>query len=411
MEDNAMIHFLTINPDTFLWIEDKYGLLYDSGNFTSYRFRLTPQILRLCDKLKDPDNLYSVEINSEDIDGEILAFITHITEKGMGKIHDNSSDKYLISFPPLLNIQHSWERIKASGDDAYCEILPYLTSLTFYIGGRCPVMDYYRQTTYPVCSKEFMPSKRILDFLSEASSPYIKDIRIVFSNIKDYQDLSSLLEGLRKFKNAVTLYVRAEDMKNAENVTPLADKKINLAVLHVAPFTADLSQQPDAKHIFLVTSDKEYIEVNKICCDNDRVVTDIVPIYNGENADFFHDNVFLSEYEILNSKLERRTVFAHMSVNTGFFGKLTFMPDGKAYAGSASDIPIGNINDSIYDLISHELERNTAWRRTRDTHKQCKTCMYRYLCPSPSIYEEVMGIECICMDLKEKGSDIEDILP
>lgn len=398
MEDNEMAQFLTINPNTFLWLEDKYGLMYDSGNFTSYRFRLTPQIFRLCDKLKNPDNLYSVEINPEDIDDEILDFITYVTENGMGKIYDNSSGQYLVSFPPLLNIQHSWERIKAKGDEAYSEILPYLTSLTFYIGGICPAIDSYRQTTYPVCSEKFLSSNRILGFLSDASSPYIKDIRIVFSNIKDYPELSPLLEGLREFGNAVTLYVRAEDMEKAKNVTIIAENKINLAVLHISPFTSDLSQMPDAKHIFLITSNKEYTEANKIRYDNDKVATDVVPIYNGENIDFFHDSVFLSEHEILNSKLERRTVFAHMSVNTGFFGKLTFMPDGKAYACSASDIPIGDINDSIYNLIFTELEHNTAWRKTRDYHEQCKTCMYRYLCPSPSVYEKVMECECICSD-------------
>ena len=43
---------LTINPDTFLWLEDKYGLLYDSGSFASYKFRLTPQISQLCDRLQ-----------------------------------------------------------------------------------------------------------------------------------------------------------------------------------------------------------------------------------------------------------------------------------------------------------------------------------------------------------------------
>lgn len=134
-----MKRYLTINPDTFLWIEGQYGLLYDSCRFSSYKFRLTSQISQLCNKLQDPDNLYSVEIYLDNIDDDLIAFIEHVTEKGMGRIHDNLWKRHLISFPPLLNIQHSWERIKARGNEAHIETLPYLTSLTFYTGGSCPI--------------------------------------------------------------------------------------------------------------------------------------------------------------------------------------------------------------------------------------------------------------------------------
>ena len=102
---------------------------------------------------------------------------------------------------------------------------------------------------------------------------------------------------------------------------------------------------------------------------------------------------------------ERKAVFAHMAVNTGFFGSLTFMPDGRAYASPAYGEQIGDISDSVYDLITAELERNTAWRLTRNMPKRCKNCLYRYMCPSPSAYEKVMGFDCICTDLKEIGGD------
>lgn len=93
-----MKRYLTINPDTFLWIEGQYGLLYDSCRFSSYKFRLTSQISQLCNKLQDPDNLYSVEIYLDNIDDDLKAFIEHVTEKGMGRIHDNLWKRHLISF-------------------------------------------------------------------------------------------------------------------------------------------------------------------------------------------------------------------------------------------------------------------------------------------------------------------------
>lgn len=402
MEDKEMKQRLTINPDTFLWLEDKYGLLYDSGSFASYKFRLTPQISQLCDRLQDPDNLYSVEVDLDNTDDEFSDFIAQVTRKGMGRTHDDSGERHLISFPPLLNVQHSWERIKTRGNEAYSEILPYLTSLTFNLGGTCPVTDYYKQTTYPVCSETILSAERILGFLLDAGSPYITDIGIVFSSLKDYQDINPLLAGLQEYGDAVTLYVRAEDLEEAETAAILSNVGIRMAVLHTASFATDINPMSQARHIFLITSEKEYTEVNKWSSDNGIDPPEIVPIFNGKNAAFFRRNVFLSEHEILDSRLIRRSIFAHMVINTGYFGKLTFMPDGKAYADPASGISVGCINDSVYTLITAELEHNTGWRRTRDTLERCNKCIYRYLCPSPSPYEKVMRLDCICTDFKEE---------
>ena len=85
-----MRQILTINPDTFLWADGRHGLLYDSGSFASYRFRLTPQISGLCSRLMNPDSLYSVDIDMDCIDSGLRDFIGKVTEKGMGMLHDDS---------------------------------------------------------------------------------------------------------------------------------------------------------------------------------------------------------------------------------------------------------------------------------------------------------------------------------
>ena len=327
-----MRQILTINPDTFLWADGRHGLLYDSGSFASYRFRLTPQISGLCSRLMNPDSLYSVDIDMDSIDSGLRNFIGQVTEKGMGTLHDDSGQRHLISFPPLLNIQRSWERIKTRGYEAYNETLPCLTSLTFYTGGICPDTDWYRQVAYPVCSEKTLATEKILGFLADAGSPYITDIRIVLSSVKGYSDLHYLLDGLRTYGDAVTLYIRAEETIGTETAAMLSGSGISVVLLHAAPFTDFISQASAARHIFLITSEKEYEEALRWGGANGIETPDIVPVFNGENADFFRENVFLTEREILGSRLERRSVFAHMAVNTGFFGSLTFMPDGNAYS-------------------------------------------------------------------------------
>ena len=85
-----MRQILTINPDTFLWADGRHGLLYDSGSFTSYRFRLTPQISGLCSRLMNTDSLYSVDIDMDSIDSGLRDFIGKVTGKGMSTLHDDS---------------------------------------------------------------------------------------------------------------------------------------------------------------------------------------------------------------------------------------------------------------------------------------------------------------------------------
>lgn len=187
----------------------------------------------------------------------------------------------------------------------------------------------------------------------------------------------------------------------------LASSGLRTTVLYVRAPEKSLSrpEHVSTKSIFLVSSESECETAEAWCRDNKIDFFDLIPIFNGKNKDFFIKNMFLSEEDILRSHLERRTVFAHMVVNTEFFGHMTVMPDGKVYA-DPTEQSIGNIEDSVYDLITSELEHNTAWRKTRNMLEKCHTCLYRYLCPSPNAYEKIMNIDCICTNkIKKKEGE------
>lgn len=103
------------------------------------------------------------------------------------------------------------------------------------------------------------------------------------------------------------------------------------------------------------------------------------------------------ERERLGALLSKREIFLHMAVNANYFGKLTAFPDRTVHA-DVNRPAIGTMDDSIYRLISNEMEANTAWRITREFVRSCRDCLLRFLCPSPSSYENVMKLECICSD-------------
>lgn len=58
--------------------------------------------------------------------------------------------------------------------------------------------------------------------------------------------------------------------------------------------------------------------------------------------------------------------------------------------------PIGDSEEKINELVFKEMKNGKAWFLTRDEVSPCKDCLFRYLCPSPSNYELVIGKPNLC---------------
>lgn len=389
---------LTINPNTFLWMEGNFGLLYDSRSYISYEFEITSSIEELCLSLINPDNLYSVTLDMSSTDPYLKNFIEKIVACGFGLLHDNMSG-YLVSYPPLLNIQNSWEKICKRGNDAYCEVLQYLSSVTVYTGGKCVDTELYKQTIYPVNSIQCLSSETILRFIASIYTSHLSKINIVFSSMHEYHDRDELLDGLKDYEDIIAIYLRAEELTH-DSIKEMIRNNSGFSWRIIYTFGCNVKidglSNEFIKQIFLVTSRKEYLETVEQCIRNNVEHYDIVPVFNGDNIDFFEDEMMVTKEEILGRHLERREVFAHMSVNVNYWGHFSVMPDGGVYA-NLNDNSIGSINDSIYNLIENEMRENTAWRYTRDNKLLCSKCLLKYLCPSPSSYEYVMNLNCICI--------------
>lgn len=103
----------------------------------------------------------------------------------------------------------------------------------------------------------------------------------------------------------------------------------------------------------------------------------------------------MAEEDILQSNYDKQDIFAHQVMNTNFWGRLSVLPDGKVYS-NLNHPPLGTLKDRVYDLIVDEMTSKRAWRWIRDEVSPCKDCLFRYLCPSPSNYELVIGKPNLC---------------
>ncbi|MDD7455245.1 MAG: hypothetical protein PUK70_03195 [Bacteroidales bacterium] len=386
----------------FIWKNKDKVLFYDSdGQHKAKIYALNKFSSALCDRLCNPKNLYSVEFEHDSADDSLANFAEALVDDGFGRIADVEKAKHIISLPPLLNIQKAWDFIKTADVSAGSQILQYLKSLTIYVGGRSGNSQWYRQTIYPTNSDEVLVKDDIINFVNKAWSNHITEISLVFSSIGDYIEIDDLIKGLSKYGGKIKICLTSEDAYENMNAVQkiVGNSNFGLVFLHSGDnyyFPAACPKER-LKRIYLIQSEGEYKKASESCEKYSDIDQDFIPVYNGHNSEFFRKNVLLTESEILDSFLSKREIFLHMAVNTNYFGKLTALPDRTVHA-DVNRPAIGTMDDSIYRLISNEMEANTAWRMTREFFRSCRNCLLRFLCPSPSSYENVMKLECICSD-------------
>ena len=155
---------------------------------------------------------------------------------------------------------------------------------------------------------------------------------------------------------------------------------------------------PDIDNVqwnFIVASDSDLGKINALPQIENRR-TKILPFYNGENLDFFAENVFMELDDIIENPIDRKNIFRHQTLNDNFFGKLFIMPSGDVYSNLLMP-PIGNLSTcTIKELVYKELDEGNVWLKTRNTVSPCKNCLNKDLCPSISNYEFVIGKYNLC---------------
>lgn len=99
--------------------------------------------------------------------------------------------------------------------------------------------------------------------------------------------------------------------------------------------------------------------------------------------------------DILDSTVSKQQIFRRQILNEFYFGKLIILPSGDTYA-NINLLPLGNIlENSLASILLNEFENSTSWLKLRDG-EICGKCENRYLCPSISNYEFVIGKENLC---------------
>ena len=394
--------WLSIKPGTFIWTNNKTGLIYDSENLTSLRFDLNERILEICNELLCPSNLNSTIITSHDFsDLSTLNWINTVVDIYNIAALSSGDDKKPVSLKPILKLQndvdfYKYEHSNGNGGS----IMKNIHELNFYTNSSITGNDfYYKQLPLPLENSPNLEKDKILQFARYCQNPFLLNANLI-GNLFTYPDYKDLVNNIAGLVKNVTIKITYNDLMShkkelQENSWP---KNISFYVLTdtVPNVLLELQESIVPIHpVFLIFSEENYDRVENLINDHPEYCdTQIVPVYNGENIDFFKDYIYTSQEDLDDIKLTKREIFTHQALNINDFGKLNILPDGLVYA-NLNFKPLGNIDDSPYSIVYKEMTECKSWLRIRD-QAPCSNCIYQWLCPSPGNYELAIGKPNLC---------------
>jgi pseudo-rSAM protein len=401
------------------------ALLYNTGN-GGFIETGSKEIVSLLQSLHEKQNLGAIYFKGEKLAvAPYRDFVAEFCEKNMGGLVEAAQEKP-IQLMPVLNLQRDVEKLQKDRDRFVGEnVLHYLLELNVYINSTCTAQcslctTCFRQSlccTAAGNEHHHLSKPALQNILTQIHYAPVGKLNILGGNIFEYayyKELETLLQPFKEHTHLWAHYVNAGDAKNLlpgfkydiPVTFPVEEKKF-------ADCFNRLKNEQSNYHFF-ITGEDDYKQMEQLLARHPVANYTLHPVYTNANRLFFEEQVYLTKDDIFSKPLSFREIFAHQKLNTNFFGSLTVMANGKVYANVNSPALGAVETDTILDLINKEMNDNTAWRKIRDD-APCNTCLYHYLCPSPSNYEKIIGRPNLCsiqmpftgekVKIDEKGKD------
>lgn len=354
-----------------------------------------------CQRIQRLENLYVVELTESDIfDKEFSIWIGNIEKNKLGQIIGGSNGISLVGFPPILNLQSDVDRIeKQEGRDIGEFAAQNWNECTLFMGGESEHPQLYKQIIYPVSYNGHLNFQALQSFFQGADNSYLHTVNLV-GDVFSYHYKTELIDMLYSMPAKKHFYLtEACATKFMEEIKAI---DLNNYMLHIYYEGIDITIHQELtkgnipfQWVYLLSDEAQTEELEQLEALYGEEYIEIKPVFTEENVGFFENNIYLTEEDIMHPDCDKQDVFAHQVMNTNFWGRLSILPDGHVYS-NLNLPPLGNLEDRLYDLIVDEMKSHRAWRWTRDEITPCKDCLFRYLCPSPSNYELVIGKPNLC---------------
>jgi pseudo-rSAM protein len=399
-------YWLSILPHVYCVQKNGKALLYNTQNGENIHIQ-NVQVIDFLEQMHDRKNLGVIDID-ETTYMQIGDFIKESVSKKIGAITEIvDGQPKPVQLMPILNLQRDVEKLQnEEGRSLGEDVLHYLSDVTIYLNNTCNLdcqdcKNYFNQLFHCTQSDttKYLDFELLKQFLKSLSFTFIRRLAITGGNIFLYPHFTELITFLQKegIKPMFGIHYGNIDFTKIEILNdfpleifvtfPLENNFINKIV--------SLFNQKNVKVIFEIISEDNYSQAEALISEYTLGNYDFKPFYNEVNQNFFRDNMYLTQEDILSDTVSQRIIFARQKLNTNFFGKIHLFPNGDIKAHPLKAV-LGNCkHDTLVKIIENEMRTNTAWRVIRN-QCPCNECIYQFLCPSPSDYEWVMGQNNLC---------------
>lgn len=408
--ENILTYWFYLEPYTFIFRSENKFVLYNTLNSSYIEAPASQSVTDMMNLLDDASNGYCIVLTEEQIkEPAFHQFAMKVRDTFSGDLVESESDtKKPFIFKPVLFLNTDIRKAKEEDFSFLGErVLENLNEVSVYLPGKCnkkckDCKSYHKQMLHCTQFEDIpMTVSNYLSLLLELNSSGVNKVNILGSDLTENEYLADLYPTLSGCKFKKVFYVDFVSFTD-KCIEWLKDDTSMLCItVHTGYDQNELETQMNrwgSYNIlwnFVVTSD---VDLNNCEALNIPVSaqTGLIPYYNGSNLQFFRENIFSSIEDIIAEPVSKKTIFRRQALNENFFGKLTLLPSGEIYA-NLNCSPIGKYPfDSLKKIVFKELTGSTAWFLPRD-QEPCASCVNKYLCPSISNYELVLGKHNLCL--------------
>ena len=410
--ENTITYWFGILPHVFYVKKGAQILLYNTQN-GSYIVSSDADVIALTEEMHLKNNLGIIALTQSQLQHSIIAkFVQESKEKNICMFQEQDPDKPKpVQLMPILNLQRDVDKLKLDKSRSVGEgIMDYLTDVTVILNDDCRhsclgCESYDKQFFH--CSKttngQQLAANTVIRFLEDIRYTALRRLAFTGGDILSYRQWEKLNDYF--VENEIRPYIGIHYQNIiGDKVNMLKDYPIELFVtfpVNEQLFSDSFRSLNDftVNYLFAVASEDDCNMAEKLIQEYNISHYEYRAFYNGKNLDFFENQVFLTQDDIMSEPIAQRTIFAHQKLNTLFFGKIILLPNGDVKANTNGSV-LGNIyNEYISKILEKELTGTDFWRKIRD-QKPCVDCLFQFLCPSPSNYELAIGRNNLCHILK-----------
>lgn len=416
-------YWFYLHPYTFVSAKPEEAMLYNtlSGRYIINRDEMV--LMHLLD-IAEPDNNYVIKLDGSRLNRPMIEFVEQVREAFMGDFYEieDEEKKPVQFFPkPVLELKTE-DELSGFGiqpilaEDNYEN---YLYELTLQITNECELNcsmcgDAFKQFT---CCRSGSPVRHLpigmfQNLLTQLEEHFrLHTMNITGGDLFKHPDFSRLVKELNQTgfeKHYYFHYINLaryidhpdfpllfNDRKEKNTINILVDFPVereefewvckNLQGVNIPTFH------------FAVQSDNELGELETILTENGIDNFTVKPYYNGQNLDFFQENVFIKRDFIDQKVMSMRQIHANREINPVKIRKLGIACTGEIYSDMNHGC-LGHLDQfKLIEIIGFSFNRDdSSWRHTRSRFRRCSDCVFQYFCPPISNYEMVIDRPSLC---------------